>query len=321
MNTNEQRSTKWKKLTMAAVLGVALVGVAVVTAESHKLPAAGEPPALRTFESPEKAATALDEAAKSGDPNEMMAVLGGDAKALITTGEAESDNAAMQTFASKYEQMNRWVRMSDGSRVLYIGADNFAFPVPLAKNSSGQWYFDGVAGAEEVRARDIGRNELLAIDACAALASAEELYFESSGDAPEYAQRIISATDKQDGLYWAVAEGQVPSPLGHLSKFPKSSLASYSAEQPFVIDGYNLRILTAQGDNAPGGAMNYITDGKMARGFAILATPVTYGETGIMTFMISQEGVVYERDFGPDTVKVGSAIQAYNPDENWAPVE
>ncbi len=127
----------------------------------------------------------------------------------MTTGDTEADKAALDGFATKYSQMNRWVDMSDGSRVLYIGADNFAFPVPLAKNSSGQWYFDAVAGAEEVRARDIGRNELLAIDASAALANAEEIYFASVASSPEYAQRIISSPGKQDGLYWPASNHRV----------------------------------------------------------------------------------------------------------------
>src|SRR5215472_11052893 len=130
--------------------------------------------------------------------------------------------------------MNRWVEMSDGSRVLYIGADNFAFPVPLAKNASAQWYFDGVAGAEEVRARDIGRNELLAIDACAALANAEEAYFVNSGDSPEYARRIVSTAGNHDGLYWPVSERYASSPLGRLEEFPKASLVSYTPNEPLV---------------------------------------------------------------------------------------
>jgi hypothetical protein len=321
MNTDEKKSEKWKRITMVALLAVAGVGIAVLTAESHRLPSPGDPVVQQTFESPEKAASALAQAAESGGANALVLILGEDAKALVTTGDAVSDKAELQAFASKYQQMNRWVEMSDGSRVLYIGADNFAFPVPLAKNTSGRWYFDGVAGAEEIRARDIGRSELLAIDACAVLANAETLYFESGGDSPEYARRIISTAGKQDGLYWPVADKQDSSPLGHLSEFPKASLVSYSREQPFVIDGYSLRILTAQGDDAPEGAMNYIAYGKMTRGFAILATPVKYGETGIMTFMIGREGVVYERDFGPDSATVTSAIQEYNPDENWAAVE
>ncbi len=217
--------------------------------------------------------------------------------------------------------MNRWVDMTDGSRVLYIGADNFAFPVPLVKNASGQWYFDAVAGAEEIRARDIGRNELLAIDACSALADAQEVYFAAGGDSAEFAQRIISTSGKQDGLYWAASEQQVSSPLANLGEFAGSSLATLSPNEPLVIDGYTLRILTAQGDVAPGGAQSYIVNGKMTGGFAIMATAVKYAETGIMTFIIGRDGVVYERDLGPDAVKIAASIQEYNPTDDWSPVE
>jgi len=191
----------------------------------------------------------------------------------------------------------------------------------LAKDSSGHWYFDAVAGAQEVRARDIGRNELLAIDACVAIANAQQAYFAGAGDSNEYAQHIVSASGKQDGLYWPVAENQAPSPLADLDQLPKASVGSNAPQEPLVIDGYTVRILTAQGDAAPGGAKNYIVDGKMTGGFAILAMPVKYGETGIMTFMMSRDGVVYEQNLGPDTARIAGSIQEYNPADDWSPVE
>ena len=274
-----------------------------------------------TFDSPAEAGGALEKAAKTDNETALAEILGINTKTLLTTGDKESDKDAMEGFASKYQKMNRWVDMTDGSRVLYVGADNFAFPVPLAKNSSSRWYFDGIAGAEEVRARDIGRNELLAIDACAAIANAQDVYFARSGSSKVFAQRIISTPGKQDGLYWPASEKDEPSPLGILSELPNASLAELSRDQPLIIDGYSVRILTAQGDDAPGGAMNYIVDGKMSGGFAILATPVKYGETGVITFMTGSDGIVYERDFGPDTLKTASSIQDFNPTEDWSPVE
>ena len=216
--------------------------------------------------------------------------------------------------------MNRWVDMTDGSRVLYIGADNFAFPVPLAKDSSGQWNFDAVAGAQEIRARDIGRNELLTIDACSAIADAQEMYHADS-DYTSFAQRIVGSSEKQDGLYWPASDAQDVSPLATLNQLPKSSLGSLSPDQPLVLDGYSLRILTAQGDNAPGGSRNYIVNGRMAGGYAVLAAPVKYAETGIMTFMTGVDGVVYERDLGPDTAKIAASIHEFNPTDDWSPVE
>jgi len=273
------------------------------------------------FQSPADASAALAKAAKQDDEAALASTLGVDTKVLLSSGDREADKAALQAFAAKYEKMNRWVDMSDGSRVLYIGADNFAFPVPLAKDSSGQWYFDAVAGAQEIRARDIGRNELLTIDACGAIAAAQQTYFAASGEQAEYAQRIISTSGKQDGLYWPSSDAQAPSPLASLSEFPRSSLTSLAAEQPLVVDGYSLRILTSQGDEASGGAKSYIVNGKMSDGFAVLAMPVKYGETGVMTFMVGRDGVVYERDLGPDTAKIAASIQQYNPTDDWSAVE
>jgi hypothetical protein len=297
-----------------------LLGVATAALELTTESFGAEPPRV-TFASPAEAGAALAKAAKAGDENSLADILGVDVKTLLFTGNDGQDDAALQAFAAKYETMNRWVDMSDGSRVLYIGADNFAFPVPLAQNSSGRWYFDGIAGGEEVRARNVGRNELLAIDACNALSYAQQMYFAGRGHLTEYAQRIVSTQGKQDGLYWRVSAKQAPSPLASIEQFPESSVGSLSAGEPFVLDGYTFRILAAQGNDAPGGARKYMVNGKMTDGFAILATPVRYAETGVMTFMVGPHGVVYERDFGPDTTKIAASIQEFNPTEEWSPVE
>lgn len=320
MNANRNTKSKMMGIAVIALLVLAVAGLATRKVESSYWGPSSKAVAPATFPSPTEASVALANAAKAGDQSALSKILGPDTLSLLMSDDTESNKAAMDSFTSKFQQMNRWVEMTDGTRVLYIGADNFAFPVPLAKNSSGQWYFDAVAGAEEVRAREIGRNELLAIDACYALADAEKMFYDS-GASPEYAQRIISTPGQQDGLYWPATGAQTSSPLGDLTQFPKSSLASYAPGASLVIDGYTLRILTAQGADAEGGAQNYIVDGKMTRGLAILAVPVKYGETGIMTFMISREGIVYEQDLGPDTLKSAAYIQQYNPDENWSPVE
>jgi Protein of unknown function (DUF2950) len=317
MKSSTNKKLEWILAVVVGVVVLASVGLALRKAGLSR---ADEALAQSTFQTPEEAGKALADAAKNDDQAALAKVVGVETTNLLMSGDTDADKAAMDGFAQKFQRMNRWVRMSDGSRVLYIGEDNFAFPVPLAKNASGKWYFDGVAGAQELRARDIGRNELLAIDACAALANAEQAYTQRYSGSNEFAQRVISTAGKQDGLYWPVSE-LGPSPLGHLSKFPKSSLASYPPDEPPVIDGYLLRILTAQGEDAPGGARSYIVNGKMTGGFAILATPVNYGETGIMTFMMGPHGFVYERDFGPDTGKIAGSIQEYNPDENWSLVE
>ena len=319
MESNANKTTKnWKRVVIG-VLALAALVLAMVRLKTKNSAEAEN--AQITFQSSDKAGTALAKAAKSGDEAALAEILGVDTKILLSTGDKGADKAALEAFVAKYEKMKRWVDMTDGSRVLYIGTDNFAFPVPLAKNASGRWYFDAVAGAEEIRARDIGRNELLTIDACSALATAQEVYFANGGDSAEYAQRIISTSGKQDGLYWSVSEQESSSPLASLSEFPKSSLASLSPNEPLVIDGYTLRILTAQGDDAPGGARSYIVNGKMTGGFAVLATPVKYAETGIATFMTGSDGVVYERDLGPDTAKIAASIQEFNPTDDWSPVE
>lgn len=319
MKSNTKKSVNSWTEVVIGLLMLAVLAAAIVVRVEDKNPARSQ--AQLTFESPAQAGAALVRAARSANEAEVDKILGAGTRILLSTGDRAADQAALEAFVAKYDRMNRWVDMTDGSAVLYVGADNFAFPVPLAKNTLGKWYFDAVAGAEEVRARNIGRDELLAIYACSALAGAQEAYFAYHGDSGEYAQRIISSSGKQDGLYWPASEKEKSSPLANLSEFPRSSLASLSASQPLVIDGYSLRVLTAQGSDAPGGAKGYLVNGKMTGGFAILATPVKYGETGIMTFMTGRDGVVYERDLGPDTATIATYIQEFNPTDEWSPVE
>lgn len=322
---------KSRKLQFTASLGVALIGLLSLgamklparTAENTKpapKPAAASQQQL-TFATPADASAALFKAVKAGDQAALQRILGSTMAGLLSMSTPQEDKASMVNFVAKYDLMNRLVDMSDGTRVLLIGADNFAFPVPIARNASNRWYFDETAGALELRAREIGRNELLAIDACSALATAEEIYFNEAGATPEYTQRIVSTPGKLDGLYWPATEKDGVSPVGHLSRFPRKSIESLQPNQPFVADGYSFRILAGQGDAARDAAMSYIENARMSAGFAILAVPLKYGETGIMTFMISREGMVYERDFGPDTAKITGDLHEYNPDENWSLVE
>src|ERR1700678_2159200 len=221
MKSNANNTTKKWKRVVFGVLALAAFALTVVQLTTRNSVLADD--TEMTFPSSAEAGAALAKAAKAGNETAVAEILRLDPKVLLSAGDKEADKAALEAFASKYEKMNRWVDMTDGSRVLYIGADNFAFPVPLAKNSSGKWYFDGVAGAEELRAREIGRNELLTIDACTALADAQEMYFADSSNA-SFAQRIISTSGKQDGLYWLASDNQAASPLASLSEFPEASL-------------------------------------------------------------------------------------------------
>ena len=319
MESNASKTVNWK--TASLVVGLTVAALAIIFVRLETKNAAFAQGSSTTFQSPSEAGAAVAQAAGRGDGLALTRILGPQVTALLSTGDKKADKDAMDSFVSKYNKMNRWVDMTDGSHVLYIGADNFAFPVPLAKNPSGRWYFDAVAGAQEIRTRDIGRNELLTIDACAAIVNAQESYFANAGSLNEFAQRIISTSGKQDGLYWIATEITEPSPLAHLDKLPRNSVGSNLSQDPLILDGYTLRILTAQGDAAPGGAGSYIVDGKMSDGFALLATPVKYGETGIVTFMAGRDGAVYERDLGPDTVKIAASIREFNPTEDWSPVE
>ena len=275
-----------------------------------------------TFASPAEAGTALRNAAEKGDKSALSSILGPESMAIMSSGDLKEDASTLQEFVSKYDQMNRWVLMTDGKEILKIGADNYPFPIPLRQNSSSKWFFDTHGGADEILARRIGRNELLAIDAICAIAYAEDIYAQTSHDGNPpglYTTKVLSTPGKQDGLYWKVPEDKELSPLGRVNEFAADALATPN-EAP-VINGYTFRILTARGYAAQGGAKSYIMNGKLIGGFAVIASPVKYGESGIMTFIISQEGDVYQQDLGEQTSKVAASIREYNPTAEWEVVE
>ena len=277
-----------------------------------------------TFTTPVEAGQALRAAAQTDDEGALAHVLGPDSKGILSSGDAAEDKGALASFLAKYDQMHRWVTMTDGSQVLYIGADNYPYPIPLARDSSSRWYFDTPAGEEEVLARRIGKNELLAMDATSAMGKAQDRYFQGAHDgnpAGQYAQQILSNSGKQDGLYWETPADQTSSPLGRLNDFAKDVIVSTSPGTPPIFDGYSFRILTAQGDAVPGGTRSYMVGGKMTGGFAILATPVKYRESGVMTFLVSRDGVVYQKDLGEKTTEIAASIKDYNPTQGWTPAE
>jgi len=321
MESHAKRSANWSVRLPATALLLAVV-FAVSSCGSNK-PAA-TPIVQTTFNTPEEAGHALEAAAKSGDQNSLAQILGPDSIAIVSSGIPEQDKAALDSHTAEFEKMNRWVTMTDGSQVLYIGADNYPFPIPLTKDASSKWHFDTAAGQREVLARRIGKNEILAIDAVSAIANAEELYSKTSHDANPahlYTPLLISTAGKQDGLYWPVPASEPSSPLGRLDEFAGDAISSAAQGGPPVFDGYNLRVLTGQGPAAKGGAKSYIANGKMTGGFAVLAYPLKYEDTGIMTFILSREGIVYENDLGAKTADVAAAIKDYNPTDDWTPVE
>jgi hypothetical protein len=278
--------------------------------------------AQKTFASPDDAAKALVDAAKSDNREAMVAIFGPDSKDLIQSRDPSQDKAEFAGFVSDYEVMHRWRKLDNGSELLITGADNKTFPIPLKKNDAGQWAFDTAAGKEEILARRIGRNELAAIDVCAAVADAQAQYFSQPHDgAKQYAQKFISDEGKQNGLYWTSPEGQPRSPLGPLVAFASGEGYKVKADSHQPFHGYYFQILDKQGPDAKGGAKSYIVNGKMTGGFAVLAYPAQYGDSGIMTFMINQNGVVYEKDLGKSTDQVAAAIAQFNPDKSWRIVE
>jgi hypothetical protein len=278
-------------------------------------------PSYRVFASPDDAASGLLEAAKSGDQNAVLAIFGPQSKEVIFSGDSVQDKATVDAFVASYGVMHRWRKMPDEAQILLIGADNFAFPIPLKRTAAGQWFFDVAAGKDEILARRIGRNELAVIDICGALADAEAEYFSQHHEgAKQYAVKFISDSGKENGLYWDSPEGQPKSPLGPLVAFATTEGYSAKPNSHTPFHGYYFRMLTRQGSHAPGGAKDYIVDGKMVGGFAFVAYPAEYRNSGVMTFMINQDGVLLQKDLGKTTTEVATAMAEFDPDESWSPV-
>jgi hypothetical protein len=277
-------------------------------------------PSYQTFASPDDAGNALLTAAKSGDPNAVIAVFGPDSKDIVMTGDPVQDKNIATQVITAYDAMHRWRKMPDGSQTLLLGAENFPFPIPLKKNPAGQWYFDVAAGRGEILIRRIGRNELSVMDVCAALVDAEAEYFSTrhdDGSTHVFAAKFISDSGKQNGLYWEPAEGQPKSPLGPLAAFATNEGYSLKPDSHVPFHGYFFHMLTSQGANVPGGAKDFVVNGKMTGGFAFVAYPAEYRNSGVMTFMINQDGVLLQKDLGPDTTKTAAAMTEFNPDQTW----
>jgi hypothetical protein len=274
----------------------------------------------KTFTAMPDASKALYDAVKSGDKSAMEAVLGASSAPILSSGDPVQDQKNADFFTQHYEQMNRWGKETNGDETLFMGAENWPFPVPLKKNAAGQSYFDSKAGVEEVLYRRIGNNELAAIRVCEALAEAQADYFAELHDGDtvhQYAQKFVSDEGKQNGLYWKTAESEPQSPIGPVFKYAAAEGYTKNAD-PF--HGYFYRIITAQGAAAPGGAKSYIVGGKMTGGFAFVAYPAEYRNSGVMTFVVNLNGAVYEKDLGPKTADLAKAATAINPDTTWRAV-
>jgi len=281
-------------------------------------------PSIKVYASPDDASSALLTAAKLGDQNALLAIFGPDSREIILSGDAVQDKTVVAAFTTGYEVMHRWRKMADGSEVLLVGADNFPFPIPLKKNGDGKWFFDTAAGKDEILSRRVGRNELAIIDVCGAVADAQAEYFSQPHDGQttkQYAMKFISDTGKQNGLYWKSPEGQPESPLGPLAAFATSEGYSAKPEGHTAFHGYYFRMLKGQSNNAPGGAKDYAVDGKMVGGFAFVAYPAEYGNSGVMTFIMNQDGVLLQKDLGKTTTEMATAMGEFDPDASWTLVE
>jgi len=274
-----------------------------------------------TFASPQDAGNAVFDAAKSQDLDEIVRIFGPEAKHILASGDPTENKIELMNFAQSYQVMNRWRRLTDGGELLIVGADNNEFPIPLVKNASGQWYWDTAAGEQEILSRRIGRNELNAISVCGAIVDAQNQYFaQKHGGVNQYAQKFLSDPGQKNGLYWPEVQGQPRSPLGPLVANATSEgyKANPGHHQPY--HGYYYIMLYRQGTAAKGGTKDYIINGKMSGGFAVLAYPASYGNSGIMTFIINQNGVLFQKNLGKTTDQVASTITEFNPDKTWTVV-
>jgi hypothetical protein len=272
----------------------------------------------RQFETPEATAKALADAARTNDIRRVGVILGIFGRNIVSSGDDVADANARAKFVAAYDAANRIVPDGDSKATLEIGKDNFPFPVPLVKDRDG-WRFDTLAGQYEILARRIGVNELDAIQVCLAYVEAQREYArldpEKNG-APVYAQRVMSQSDRKDGLYWPPSEGSPASPLGEF--MAAAAREGYRAGRMRIpYHGYYYKILRSQGPKAPGGAYGYVVRGKMIGGFALVAYPAEYRNSGVMTFVVNHDGAVYQKDLGVGTVGIAGGMSSFNPDSTW----
>ena len=303
---------------------------------------------VRLYDTPEAAIQAMTTAVKTNDTKELLAIFGPKAAPLVESGDARADDAERAAFIAAYEKKHDLVMKTpdqagekspaapqggkagqsgaegSDSRILEVGPDGWPFPIPLVREAkSGRWFFDSAAGLQELLNRRIGNNELSALQVCLAYVDAQNDYYRLNPEKipmAHFAQKIVSSPGKRDGLYWPAKEGEAQSPMGALIGAAESKGGAAKAAPGGAYHGYRYRILTAQGANAPHGAYNYVENGLMFGGFALIAYPETYGATGIMSFMVNQDGVVFEKNLGKNTETQAKAITLFNPDSSWAKV-
>jgi hypothetical protein len=312
----DRRGAVLRRLIPALVL-------AILALSSSGRPAYAQQAGEKTFASPGDAVLALYVAAKSNDSQTLTSIFGSNADEIMHTGDAVADKNMGENFVSSYEQMHRVVLEPDQTVTLYIGDENWPLPISIVKNSSGAWYFDTTSGKQEILQRRVGVNENDAMVVLQTLVEAQQDYASEPRQGEQtkhYALKFLSDDGKQNGLYWKTDDDQAPSPIGPL--LVSAATEGYKVEQghatPF--HGYYYRMLTKQGAAAKGGAQDYIVNGKLTRGFAFVAYPAEYRNSGVMTFIVNQSGVIYQKDLG-DQTETAAAMQEYNPDSTWERVD
>jgi hypothetical protein len=289
---------------------VTLASLALVAAPGLAL---AQSSAQQNFASPAQATHALVAAVRSDDQAELLRLLGPDSKTLVSSGDPEEDAQDRRRFLQKYGQSHRLVKEPNGMVNLYIGSENWPFPIPLVE-ASGRWSFDTDVGKQEILVRRIGKNELSAIEVCHEFVAAEKEHYAGAhpGEAGQYAPYFTAREGEHDGLYHPVEQGQPE--IGPL--LAQAGTQGSGDRTPF--HGYFFRMLMKQGPNAPGGAKDFMVGGKMTGGFAFVAYPAEYQSTGVMTFIVSEDGTVYEKDLGPNTAEAVKSMKEFNPDASWS---
>jgi hypothetical protein len=280
--------------------------------------------AAQTYASANEAVTTLADALRVGKRDALRMVLGSGSEKLLSSGDKYSDAEERQKFLAAYDEQHELVSAAPDRMILQVGKDKWPFPIPVVE-ASGRWHFDSQAGAQELVDRRIGRNEIAAIRTALAYVDAQKEFFVFTGqnDQAQYAQRLVSSPGKYDGLYWPTEEGEPESPLEPLVAQAREEgyPIDQSATGPRPYHGYYFRILTGQGANTPDGARDYISNGRMAGGFALIASPAIYGASGIMSFIVNQDGIVFQKDCGPQSAAIASTMKIFDPDLSWAKVE
>lgn len=285
-------------------------------------PAFAQQPGQRTFPSAEDAGQAFFSATQAQNETALLNILGPDGKDLIGSGDPDEDLNARVGFVAKYQEMHRFAAEPDGTVALIIGAENWPFPIPLA-NNHGSWYFDTAAGKDEILFRRIGKNEIAAIDACRALVEAQKEYFARPQNQPpkQFAKKLVSDKGRHNGLYWQDDDNEFASPIDSLIAYANGKGSNHQGGDPIPFNGYLFRVLTSQGSHAPGGAKNYVVEGRMTGGFAFVAYPAEYRSSGVMTLIVNESGTIYEKDLGPNTKGLAQAMTVYDPNSTWHRVE